>query len=283
MSQALLKPMLLAFGGFTLWTIGDALIRLLNDYSPFQIAFITSCFALVFLFALSPVLGGVKRSFAMPKMGLQIGRGLLLAIPSFLSFIVFANLELATAYAILFVVPVMAKIFSVILNKESISPRMWMITLLGFVGVLIILRPGVIPLNIGTISALSMTVLFAFGHVLTRYIGEENQTLFGMAFYKTLFVWLATAVPAYFVFQSVPMLDLALMAFMGLEGALGTILVSRAFATAPAAYVAPIHYTQIIWGVIWGALLFAEFPDAYTMVGASVIIASGLLLLKYSR
>ena len=79
------------------------------------------------------------------------------------------------------------------------------------------------------------------------------------------------------------MIEIILGMCVGAFGFLGALLVSNAYASAPTAYVAPVHYIQIIWGVILGAVLFSEYPDIYTIIGGSIIVGAGLLLIKYSR
>lgn len=277
------KYMLLAFIGFTSWTVSDAIVRYLRDYPPGVLIFITSVASLGFLFAFSTKLGGVKESFAKPRMGLQVARGFMLALSVALGMIGFMHLDMATTFALLFAAPLVGKVASVILVREKIALISWLLTLMGFAGVLIILRPGYLPLSIGTAATLASAVTFGLGYVMGRYIGPENQTAFGMGFYQYLFMIAGSAVPAFMTFNGVTPFDLLLMACLSMFGAFGLVLVSNAFANAPSAYIAPIHYTQIIWGTIWGALLFNEYPDGWTMVGAAVIIVAGLLLIWRSH
>jgi S-adenosylmethionine uptake transporter len=98
-------------------------------------------------------------------------------------------------------------------------------------------------------------------------------------------VALGTAVPAYGAYVTAPpsMAVLAFTMVIGLCSILGSLLVSRAFMLAPAAVIAPVHYTQILWGLCFGAALFGEFPDGWTLLGAGVIIFAGLLLVRFSR
>lgn len=197
-------PMAMAFAGFTMWTVSDAIIRYLNDYPITLITFLGSAMALVFTCFFAPWIGGFKKTFTDPKLGLRMLRGLFLTISGFLSYIAFSNLELPTAYAFIFVAPFIAKIFSIFLTGENIRPRSWAITALGFLGVLIVLRPGMVPISIGSMAALGLSVMFAAGYVLGRYIGPENQTLMSMALFQYLFLTIATAYPAYQEFVNMP-------------------------------------------------------------------------------
>ena len=283
MSTSVVKAMLVAFTGYTIWVTGDAAIRFLKDYSPFQLAFTSIFFGLLMQLAFSSRMGGLRRTFSMPKQKWQWFRAVILGVSSFCSFLIFSNLELTTGYAVLFTSPFWAKIFSGLIMKEQIPPRIWLITLCGFIGVLVALRPGSIPMNVGTVAALVGVIFFALSFILTRYIGEENQTLLSYNVYVDILTTLALAAPAWHFFQPMPLGHLALNAGIGVIGFTGTILVSQAFARAPAAFVAPVHYSQIIWGVIFGALLFGEYPDFYTVVGILIISLAGLALIFTSR
>lgn len=285
----ILKSMAVAFAGFSIWAFGDALVRFLKDYPSELLAFLASSTTLVLLSLFSKQLGGFKRTFQNPKLGLRIFRGLILSVPGFLSYIAFTHLELPTAYALIFMAPFCAKIFSIFLTGEMISMRSWMITALGFAGILIVLRPGMVPLSIGSIAALGLAVFFAFGYVLGRYIGEEHQTPLSLAIFTYFFVALGTAWPAFQAYQNLPpelafsWFDCSIIFLIGSLGFLGSPLVGKAYASAPSAYIAPIHYTQMVWGIALGAFLFGEYPDFWTLIGGGVIILAGLLLIRYTR
>ena len=277
------KYIFMAALGFLAWTLSDAAIRYLNDYPVELVAFISMGFSVLFALIFSAKLGGIKSAITLPKLKLRLIRAIILSISGGFSFLTFSHLELTTAYSILFAAPILAKVFSVFLVKEGVSLKSWCISFLGFIGVLIVLRPGFIPLNIGTIAALSQMFLFALGNVLARYIGQENQTVFSMVIFQYSIITILAAVPAYMSYNGIAMADFIIMAFIGGVGVTGGALVSYAFAGAPSAHIAPLHYTQMIWGALWGALLFSEYPDIYVITGGGIIILSGLLLLKYSR
>lgn len=279
----LVTAMLLAFLGFSAWTVGDALVRYMNAYNPFQIGFMATFFSFILLLIFSKPMGGLKESFQKPKQKLQILRGLILSISGLLSYFTFMNLPLTKAYAIIFCAPFVAKIVSILLTGEQIKLRSWLITIVGFIGVLIVLQPGSIPLNLGTASAIGLAIFFGIGHVMGRFIGQENQTLFGQVFYNKVFNMVLMGIPSIWLFETMPMTDVFITFCLGITGVLGAFLVSWGFSVAPAAYIAPIHYTQIILGTIWGILLFGEYPDTTTYVGGTIIVGAGLALTYFGR
>lgn len=283
-NPSLLTAIIITFIGFFMWSCSDAIIRLLKDYSPIHVACIASLGSVISLMICAPILGGFRDTIFLPKLKLRLTRGVILAFSNFMAFITFANLEMAPAYAIIFIIPVMAKVLSVMLTKETISLRSWLISGLGFFGVLIVVRPGMIPLGIGSLAALALVFFFSIGQVMTRWIGKENQTLMSMSLFQYSIVTLAFGAYIFLGDQTIamPLGDIVLALLIGVIAVIGTILVSNAYACHPTAYIAPIQYSQMLWGIALGALMFGEYPDAWTLVGAAIIIISGLMLLRAS-
>ncbi len=282
-SQKILPGILLAFLGFTLWTVCDALIKVVKDYPPYQLSWIAVAASVVLQMSFSRQLGGIQETLAKPHQKLQIIRGALYIVPGFLNFIVFAELPLSVAYAIIFMAPFITKILAMFILGEKIKPLSWGLTLMGFIGVLVVLRPGMIPIDWPVIFAFIGTFCFALGNVLTQKIGEENQTFLSYNIYTDVpFVFLL-AIPAFVTFVPMPPVDLFITASIGILGFIGMIAVSRAFATTPTQYIAPIHYTQIVWGIIWGMVFFSEYPDGWIITGSIIIITAGLILVLRTK
>lgn len=282
----LLKSIALAFIGFSIWAIGDATVRGLGHYPSMLIYWFATGIACALLCILASKMGGWRDTlWGKPKLKMRMLRGFIIMIANFLSVITFSHLELTKAYAIVFMIPLMAKILSVVILKESIRLRSWIISIIGFCGVLIVLRPGAVPLEIGSVAAMCLTVFWALGYVMTKWIGEENQTHLSMTIYAYFFGFI---VSSFFVFAGdelsvVRPEDLPFLLSLGLLSVSGTLFVSKAYAKGPTAYVAPVHYTQILWGAGLGALFFGEYPDLFTIIGGSIIIAAGMALIYFSR
>ncbi len=283
--HAVRNAILLGFSGFTIWTITDAMTRYLRDYPPMQLALVSGLYALATMVAFAPYLGGMRASFRLPRMGLQMARGAVLAVCSLMSFYAFTHLPMPTAYTIIFLSPIMAKVASMRLNGEVVKKSLWGVSLLGLAGVLIALRPwgGIGHLGLGHAAAFCIPVLFSVGVVLGRTIGEQNQTPISMCIFIDLATVILFAVPVYLGFMPMEPLHFALTVAIGVFGFLAGVMVYSAFARAPAAYVAPVHYTQIIWGVVWSIVFFREYPDVWTVAGIAVISASGLALIALGR
>ena len=188
---------------------------------------------------------------------------------------------MTTAYAIFFIAPILAKIISSLFIKESIKPMSWVLSLIGFAGVLIVLQPSNVPFSLGSLSALGLAIFFSIGHTLARYIDDKNQTYLSLALFQYIIIAAFSAYPAYLSAQNldthiIPSFDLVRLFAVGVFTASGALLVSRGFSMAPVAYIAPIHYTQIIMGTLWGYMFFAEIPSQTTLFGACLVIFAGL-------
>ncbi|MBU6235422.1 MAG: DMT family transporter [Alphaproteobacteria bacterium] len=276
--NAVIPAMLLAFLGFTLWTVSDALIKFLGAYPPVQLAFLCGVYSLASQIAFADRLGGLRATFAKPKLGLQIFRGLVICVCGLLSFYVFAHLPFTVAYAIIFLTPFVSKFLAVLMNGEKVPRLCWALSVVAFTGVLIVIRPGMMPFTWPLVAALAIPALFAYAYVLGRTIGEENQTMLSLNLFADCAMIAVFAVPTLLHFVPMGPMDFATAVMIGVLGFTGTLCVSLAYVRAPTAYVAPVHYTQIIWGVIWGVLFFGENPDVPTIIGAVMIIGSGLVL-----
>lgn len=280
-----LKAMAMAFIGFTLWAWSDAVIKNIADYPPILIVWFMALAALSTLSLLAPKLGGWHDTWHKPKLKLRVTRGAIMVCSNLCAVVTFSHLELTKAYALIFCAPILAKVLSVLILKEKIRLRSWVLSLIGFSGVLVILRPGLIQIDIGSIAALLLACFFSLAYVMTRYIGEENQTPLSMSIFQYMLHVIIFTLPVFWLYDpfSVPLGDIGFMVLIGTFSGLGSVFVSRAYASAPTAYVAPVHYVQMLWGAGIGAIFFGEYPDSYTLIGAIIIVAAGMALIFFSR
>lgn len=276
-----LSAILLALAGFFLWSCGDAAIRGLQALPLPVVMFSYAGAAVVWMTILSPLLGGFRETFRRPKLKLRMLRGAILVGSNVMAVTAFTHLDMATAYALIFLSPFMAKLMAFLLLGERPSRASILLSVMAFAGVLIILRPGEIPLNIGSIAALILTVFFSLGYILGRFIGQENQTFLSLILFQYSLITLGSlpfAAP-HFASLDLGWHEALLIGMAGFTAVVGTICASTAFIRAPASVVAPLHYSQMIWGVLFGLAFFGEFPDGFTLAGASVIILAGLTLI----
>ena len=236
---------------------------------------------------------------------LQFWRGFLLFAAYTTYFMGLAALPLADTAAIRFSSPLFLTFFSVVLLGESVGPRRWGALVVGFAGVLLIVRPGSAQFNIGTIFVLITTVLYALSAIITRRLKETDSSA-SMAYFSTLVYLgsalilaplaasigtaLGTSVDAHpsmaFLLRAwvMPtMIDLSIMIALGFIWSIGMYCVAQAYSLALASVAAPFEYTTLPINVMWGYLLWQEIPTLATWLGAFLTIASGIYILYRER
>jgi len=275
--HAVRRGALFALAGFATFALHDALIKSLVGYSPFQILFFAVLFSYV-PFSLSLVAAREKGHLRPVHTGWVIVRTTSMVLSAMGGFFAFRTLPLTEAYALLFAMPVVITLLAIPLLGERVRLFRWFAIGLGLVGVLIVLRPGASTLGVGHLAALLAVLAGATTATTTRKIGgrERSATLI---VYPLLANVLITGAMQYFVYRPMPLVDLARMAGIGVLTIVAQYLIIMAYRAAPAALVAPFQYSQMLWAVFYGYFWFGEIPETRVYVGASVIIAAGMLIL----
>jgi drug/metabolite transporter (DMT)-like permease len=211
---------------------------------------------------------------------LQILRGVLLVGSSGFFYLSLRYLPMAEAAAISFVGPVLVAALSGPLLGERIGTRQWLAVLLGFAGVLVIVRPGGGVFSVHALFPLASALFFALYQLLTRQLaGRENP--FTTLFFTALVGAALTSVPLPFTWQTPTLLQAACMLGIGMLGGTGHFLLIRAVGQASPAALAPFVYTQLVWSTLLALLAFGEFPSAASLLGMLVIVAAGLLAVDW--
>ncbi|MDE1993502.1 MAG: DMT family transporter [Rhizobiaceae bacterium] len=282
-AQSSLRGVLLAFASYAVFAFSDASVKLLHGALPsYEVAFIGAvlgCSAVPFLRTRGDSWLDIVRTTNRPLWLLRFACG---AISAICSIVAFTKLPMAEAFALLFLLPSFVTILSVIFLKEDIRWQRWTAVVLGFVGVLIVLRPGFRELSIGHFCAAVGGLSGAVSIVIYRAIGpnEKRISLYGAALFGTLIVSGLLMLPE----MTWPTgLQWTFLASYGLLGTLGTVLLMTAAHFAPANLVAPPQYSQMIWAIGFGYLLFNDSIDVPMAVGIVLIIISGMLTLARER
>ena len=211
------------------------------------------------------------------RLGLQIVRSLLLLAATFFFFTGIRFIPLADATAISFVSPLLLTILSVPMLGEKVGPRRWVAVIIGLVGALIVIRPGLGVAHWATIFPLLTALAYTFYQITTRMLTATDHT-------STIFLYtgiVGTLIMTFVVpfFWTPPTFTgWLLLIALGLLGGGGHYLVILAFLRAPASALSPFSFIAIIWTVCAGYLVFADVPDLPTIAGAGVIIASGVFV-----
>jgi len=264
-----------SLASFALFATHDAVIKFLGEtYAPFQIIFFSSL--LGFPLAMVWLMRDRSAATLIPVhpwwLTLRVVMGVVTAACAFYAFSV---LPLAQVYVFLFASPFLITILSIPILGERVGAHRWTAVALGFLGVIVALRPGNADLGLGHLAGITAAVTSAFASIITRRIGKEERSHVMVLYPMTANVLVMGALLP-FVYKPMPVEHLGLLALMAVLGFTALNLIVAAYRTGEAAIVAPMQYSQIFWGASYGALLFGDWPDGWTWAGVAIIIASGL-------
>ena len=260
----------------------DATAKLLGQTYPVtQIIWVRfAVHAAVALLLMAPYLG--ERPWRAGRPGLQLLRGLLLVGATITNFTALRYLQLAETSAIFFSSPLIVAALSVPLLGEHVGPRRWTAIVAGFIGVMIVIRPGMGLMHWAVGLALLTALIGSLYQILSRKLAEDDSA-HTTQLYTAMIAAAATAPLASLDWVAPSALGWALMVLMGVLGGAGHWLLAVAHAHAPAPSLAPFNYTQIVWMPLLGYLVFNDVPSVWTAVGGGVVVASGLYLLHRER
>lgn len=206
---------------------------------------------------------------------LQITRGLLAASSATLFIIAVSYVPLADAVAVSFIAPFIVTIMGALVLKEKVGIRRWTAVTIGFVGTLIVIRPGMGVVHPAVMIVMLAATFFALRQVLSRALSNSDQTATTVA-YTALVGSFVLSIPLPFVWHwPATNQEIVLLVSIAVMAAVAEILVIKALEVAQAVVVAPVQYTLLIWGTMYGYLVFGQLPDLWTWVGALIIVATG--------
>jgi drug/metabolite transporter (DMT)-like permease len=214
-------------------------------------------------------------SLKSDQRGLQIFRGLS-ATGSACLFVLGINfIPLADATSIAFIAPLVVTVLGFFILGEPVGLRRWTAVVIGFMGTLIIIRPGFQTFEFGHLFIVSAASLFAGRQIISRYLSTSDNTMTTVAYTAITSAGILLAVQP-FVWQPIQSWEhMALFAIYAILAGTGEFLVIKALEIAHAVVVAPMQYTILIWVTLYGVVFFGIFPDIFTFLGAGVIMASG--------
>lgn len=263
---------------FVLFSLLNVQVKLLTaHYSSGQIAFFRNLFALPVMAVVVWAAGGLRvlRTQRLAGHALRAGVGL---VSMYLAFQSFAMLPLAEAMALSFSAPLFLTALSVPLLAEPVGRWRWAAVMIGFIGVVIMLKPGAGVISPGAVVALGSAVTYALAMVCIRQLTASESTIAITAWFAT-FATLFSALPLPWLWQPVLSEDWSRLLLLGLTGAVAQYFLSLAYALAPAAVVGPYQYSLLLWGTLFGWLLWGEVPGSEIWTGSALVIGSGLLIL----
>lgn len=276
-----IKGILIALCAFFLFTCGDALLKHTSEYySPVFSGMIIAGIQFIALLFISRYMGGLKQLFQSPNKKLLAARGLAGAMCWVFFIIGLLYVPIANAYAIHLSSAFWTILIAIIFLNHHVGLHRWISIVAGFIGVLIVLRPGTDGFELPALFFIGSALCFSVVALVSRAIGEE-EPLFNLVFTVILFDFSTTTLSslATGAFEPVQLEHLPFLLGSAACYLSGLFCMSRAFSMAESVVVTPTNYSQILWGAIIGIIFFAETPSLWTITGAVLIVCSGIYLI----
>ena len=273
-----IRGILLTLSATILFTVSDTLAKVLSTELPVvQIAWIRYVIFVGFAAALSWRASSrdKTRMLAVKSRPMQVARGLCLVGSGLFFILGVRQMAIAEAIAISFIAPLLITVMSIPILGETVGIRRWMAVATGMIGVLIVVRPGTAGFQPAALFGIASALCWSTGLVITRKIANTERA-------STTLLWssgvgllvLCVLLPFNHAWPTLPQFALALA--LGCCASAGQWMVVLAHRQAPASVLAPFTYVQLPWSVLAGYLVFSAIPDRWTLLGAAIIIASGL-------
>jgi len=269
----------LALLAFVLFSSHDVIVKSLGgSYSPVQIVFFSVLLGLPI--AMLMLMRDRTDGNLLPRYpGWTILRTVAAVLTGVSVFYAFSVLPMAQTYAILFATPLLITLLSVPILGERVGWRRGVAVLVGLFGVLVVLRPGQgAELGLGHLAAFVGALGSAIASIIVRKIGAEERNVV-LLLYPMMANLVVMGAVLPFVYRPMPLADFGALAAMAALALGASLCVIAAYKRAPAFQVAPMQYSQMIWAILFGALIFGERVDLFTILGAAIIIASGIFIL----
>ncbi len=268
--------------GMFLFAAVDAQAKLLTlTLHPVQIVWFRQLGLLFGVVILLSLQGGSLLRTQFP--GLQILRGFLAVGSATLFVIAVSFVPLADAVAVAFVAPFIVTVLGALILREPVGARRWIAVTIGFIGAMIVIRPGLGVIHPAVLLVLVAAVLFALRQILSRALSSSDRTITTVA-YTALVGSLLLTLPLPFIWQwPSTNTEIMLLASIAVLAAMAELLVIKALETAQAVVVAPVQYSMLVWGTMYGYLLFSQLPDLWTWIGALIIVGTGIYTFNRER
>ncbi|WP_269582467.1 DMT family transporter [Roseibium sp. Sym1] len=262
--------------------VNDAIGKTLTaGYNPLQILFLRNAIALPIAALIAFHLGGPS-ALRSHRPAAHLLRGMLWLLAATMFFTSFIYLGLAEATTLIFAMPVFVTAISAVVLRERVGWRRWSAVLSGFVGVLVVVRPGFGAFQAASLLPVATAFVYALLMLSARWV-DPRESVWTLMLYLVGAGALLSALVAPFVWVQPKLGDLWLFAAIAFFGTVGITLMTQAFRFAPAVVIAPFDYTALIWATLLGYLLWGEIPDFATYLGAAIIIASGIYIVWRER
>ena len=272
-----MKAIIFSLLGWMFLPVMDGFAKFLSDDLPIlQITWARYFFTVVFTLPIM-IFFFKKQLVWSDKPKLQILRGLILLSANICFFYAISIISLAKALTLAFIAPLIVTAFSPVMLGEKVGFRRWTAVVVGFVGSLVVIRPGFVELNFASLAALGTGILYGFYLIITRKLSTSDNPLLTLLMTGMVgAILVSVIIPFYWVKPSLN--QWSLMAGIGVFACIGHLFLILSLKYADASKLAPLGYTEIIPNVLIGYYFFSEFPDNWTYLGLFIIILSGLYI-----
>ena len=267
----------------TFFSLMDVLVKVTGEYALGEILFFRSLFGLIPIFFLIPK-NRLKNFYKTQKISLHFYRSLFGTIAMASIFIALRNLELAETVAMTFAGPIFVTLFSIFFLSEKVRLTRWSAVIIGFVGVIFISRPGFETANIFYIFPIIFCLGFAAVCILIRKLTLYGESVWLIAFYFTLVSGLVGLATLPFGGWLIPTkIDFILLALIGIFGSVANLLLTQSYKLAEVSLTTPLKYLALIYAIAFGFFIFQEIPSSYTILGATLVVISSLIIFTRER
>jgi len=260
------------------FTISSTLVKGLgNGYPVSQIVFFRCLIAFLPIFIAIHRAGG-WHVIRTKRPGAHLFRVVVGGFALFIGFYALTLMPLADYFAFTYAAPLFATMLSIPILREHVGIRRWSAVIVGFIGVLIMLQPGVKTFAFAEMVAIAAAFTYALAIIAVRNLARTEHSA-STVFYFTLAGLILASAVLPFEWRTPTLKEWALLLGIGLMSGIGQIVMTDAYRLAPPSVIAPFDYTSMVWALAFGYLLFGDFPAPIVLVGAAVVIASGVYII----
>ena len=246
-----------------------------NDLNVYTVSFFR--FFLGLLIILPFIIYSKYKIFSTPNLKLHLLRSCINLPAMYLGFGALTLLTLEKISALHFIAPLFVTILAIILLKEKIYLFRVSSLVIGFIGMLIVIRPGFIAIDIGTIMSISSAFFWAFAIIITKKLAKKDNAITILS-YQYIFMTLFTFIVALFYWQTPSLEELGYLFLAALSGTLFHLFLNHAYKLVDLTLTTPFTFLGLLWGSLFGYLFFNELPDLFTWIGGIIIFSSVLLI-----
>jgi S-adenosylmethionine uptake transporter len=272
--NVIVAGILLMLAGDFMFALNDAMGKwLVASFSVGQVVLVRSIGAFI---VLGPMIvqQGTARLFHLDRIGLQFARVVATALDTLLFYAAVVHLPLADVMSFYMAGPIYVAALSHMFLGEKVGWRRWLAIVIGFCGVLVMLKPSSAALSIESLYALIGSISFAVAIVLSRLLRGTSDT--ALVTWQTVGVGVCAGFMTIGEWHHAAAIDYGAMLLLGVVSGVAHLMITRALKMAPASTLAPLHYTLLLWAVVFGVIFFNEIPGPRILIGAGIVVLAGL-------